>query len=285
MAAPSRPSGQGPESRRARARSSPLNRAKSESRRPAAGEIRIIGLPVQGEITPGADLARLVLDASERRGEKLSDEDVLVVTQKAVSKAEGRVVHLADVEPSAFAQQLAAEHGRDPRQVEVVLRETRRIVKMDRGVLIAETHHGFVCANAGVDVSNVAGGSAVSLLPVDPDRSAATLRDRLRELAGVAPAVIITDTFGRPWRHGLTNVAIGVAGMAPLRSYEGEHDSYGYELRVTVMAVVDELASAAELAMGKTDGVPFAIVRGYSFEPAAGSARKLVRGPDQDLFR
>jgi coenzyme F420-0:L-glutamate ligase/coenzyme F420-1:gamma-L-glutamate ligase len=168
--------------------------------------------------------------------------------------------------------------------VEVVLQESRRIVKMDRGVLIAETRHGFICANAGVDASNV-GSGVVCLLPVDPDASAAALREALGTQGGASPAVIVTDTFGRVWRNGLTNVAIGVAGMAPLQSYAGQQDPYGYELRVTVMAVADEIAGAAELVMGKTDGVPFALVRGFPFDPRTGSASELVRDPSLDLFR
>ena len=247
--------------------------------------LRVLPLPARGEVTVGADLAGLVADAAEEHDEKLLNEDVLVVTQKVVSKAEGRLVRLEEVEPSPFAVQLAAQHGRDPRHVEVVLRESRRIVKMDRGIIISETHHWFVCANAGVDASNVGGGTILSLLPVDPDRSASTLRERLRELAGVAPAVIISDTFGRVWRTGLTNVAIGVAGMAPLKSYAGMHDPYGYELRVTVMAVADELAAAAELVMGKTDRVPFVLIRGFPYDAADGSAAELVREASLDLFR
>jgi len=250
-----------------------------------AADLRIIPLHVPGEIRKGADLATLVIESAEARGERLNTEDILIVTQKAVSKAEGRLVRLEDVQPSAFALAYAAEHNKDPRHVEVVLRESRRIVKMDRGVLVAETRHGFVCANAGVDASNVDGGGALSLLPVDADHSAAELRDRLREVARVAPAVIITDTFGRAWRTGITNVAIGVAGMDPLVSYAGQTDPYGYELRVTVVAVADELAGAAELVMGKTDGVPFAIVRGFQYDPSPGSARELVRDASQDLFR
>ncbi|MEA2639779.1 MAG: coenzyme F420-0:L-glutamate ligase / coenzyme F420:gamma-L-glutamate ligase [Chloroflexota bacterium] len=251
----------------------------------AVADLRIIPLPVEGEIPEGADLARLVLDAVQARGEELFTEDVLIVTQKAVSKAEGRVVRLEDVEPSPFAVAYAAEHNKDARHVEVVLRESRRIVKMDRGVLITETHHGFICANAGVDASNVDGGTALSLLPIDSDRSAEELRERLREIDRVAPAVIVTDTFGRVWRNGITNVAIGVAGMAPLHSYAGQTDPHGYELRVTVIAVADEIAAAAELVMRKTDGVPFAIVRGFEYDPAPGSARELVRDAALDLFR
>jgi coenzyme F420-0:L-glutamate ligase/coenzyme F420-1:gamma-L-glutamate ligase len=246
--------------------------------------VRIIPLPVVGEIAPGADLASLILDAVKERGESLQESDVLIVTQKAVSKAEGRIVKLDDVEPSPFAVQFAEQYGKDARQVEVVLRETKRIVKMDRGILVSETHHGFVCANAGVDASNV-GSGVVSLLPVDSDRSAAEIRERLAERGSVAPAVIVTDTFGRPWRSGLTNVAIGVAGMDPLHSYAGQVDPYGYELRVTVMAFADELASAAELVMGKTDGVPFVLIRGFAYEPAESSARALVRDAAQDMFR
>jgi coenzyme F420-0:L-glutamate ligase/coenzyme F420-1:gamma-L-glutamate ligase len=249
-----------------------------------AGEVRVIPLPIVGEIPIHADLASLILAAVASRRETLRDDDVLIVTQKAVSKAEGRVVKLADVEPSPFAMQFAEQYGKDARQVEVVLRETKRIVKMDRGVLVSETYHGLVCANAGVDASNV-GSSVVSLLPEDPDRSAANLRQRLGEVAGVSPAVIITDTFGRPWRNGLTNVAIGVAGMDALRSYAGQRDPFGYELKVTIMALADELASAAELVMGKTDGVPFALVRGISYEPAPGTAKDLIRDASEDLFR
>jgi coenzyme F420-0:L-glutamate ligase/coenzyme F420-1:gamma-L-glutamate ligase len=251
----------------------------------APSELRIVALPLQGEIHEGADLAGLVLSAAANAGEVMRDEDILLVTQKAVSKAEGRLVRLADVEPSALALQFAADYDKDPSQVEVVLRESRRIVKMDRGVLVTETHHGFVCANAGVDASNVAGGGTVSLLPVDSDRSAAELRAALHSASGVAPAVIVTDTFGRVWRNGLTNVAIGVAGMAPLQSFAGQQDPFGYELRVTVMAVADELAGAAELVMGKTDGVPFALVRGFPYEARDGSARELVRDAALDLFR
>ncbi len=251
----------------------------------APAELRVIGLPVQGEIAPGSDLASLVLAAAREKHEHIMTADVLVVTQKAVSKAEGRLVRLAEVTPSPFAEQFAAKYGKDPRQVEVVLRESRRIVRMDRGILITETHHGFVCANSGVDASNVAGGSVVSLLPVDPDHSAARIRARLKEMAGVEPAVIIADTFGRPWRNGLTNVAIGVAGMAPLQSYEGKCDPYGYQLRVTVLAVADELASAAELVMGKTDGVPFALVRGYEYQSSPGGVGALIRRPEDDMFR
>jgi coenzyme F420-0:L-glutamate ligase/coenzyme F420-1:gamma-L-glutamate ligase len=199
------------------------------------------------------------------------------------------------VTPSPFAAAWAAQYGKDPRQVEVVLRETRRIVRMDRGVLLAETHHGFVCANAGVDASNAADLDHLLLLPVDPDASARHLRSALRERTGAGVAVVISDTFGRPWRMGETNVAIGASGIPALRSYVGEQDPAGRTLQVTSIAVVDELAAAAELVMGKLDRVPVAIVRGYTYaqpppEPGAGAssedgAAALVRPPETDLFR
>jgi coenzyme F420-0:L-glutamate ligase/coenzyme F420-1:gamma-L-glutamate ligase len=213
------------------------------------------------------------------------DGDVVVITQKVVSKAEGRLVDLRDVVPSPFAQTLAGQWGKDPRHVEVVLRESVRVVRMDRGVIICETRHGYVCANAGVDASNVAGREVLCLLPLDPDASAAALRAQIQKLAGVDAAVIISDTFGRPWRDGTTEVAIGVAGMRPIRDYVGQQDPYGYELRVTTVCVADELASAAELVTGKLTRVPATIIRGYVVERGAGSARDIVRSPERDLFR
>jgi coenzyme F420-0:L-glutamate ligase/coenzyme F420-1:gamma-L-glutamate ligase len=210
---------------------------------------------------------------------------VVVVTQKVVSKAEGRLVRLADVEPSVFARRYAQQWGKDPRYVEIVLRESRRVVKMDRGVLVTETYHGFVCANAGVDESNVDGGEQVCLLPLDPDASAARLRVQLSRLAGVELAVVISDTFGRPWRNGLVNVAIGVAGLSPIQSYVGQTDPYGYVMQVSEIALADELASAAELVMGKIDQVPVALVRGVRYQAGPGSGRDLLRPAERDLFR
>lgn len=241
-------------------------------------------LPVEGipEVRPGDDLAELLLD---RVGSALRSGDVLVVTHKVVSKAEGRLVDLKTVAPSALAKQFAAGPGKDPRQVEVVLRESRRIVRMDRGIIISETRHGFVCANAGVDASNVPGDHTVCLLPLDPDVSAARLRDGLAARAGVEVAVIISDSFGRPWRQGITNVAIGVAGMQPLADYRGERDPHGYPLEASVLAVADELAAASELVMGKTDSVPAALVRNYPYRSGTGTARDLLMEPGRDLFR
>lgn len=248
-------------------------------------ELRIIPLRGMPEVQPGDDLGALIAAAVERRGLALADGDVLVVAQKVVSKAEGALVRLAEVEPSAFARAYAAATGKDPRHVEVVLREARRIVRMAGGVLIVETRHGFVCANAGVDASNVGGAETLSLLPADPDASARRIRDSLQQRFGVRLAVVIADTFGRPWREGQTNVAIGVAGMLPLRSYIGQTDRHGYDLRVTALCVADELAGAAELVQGKLENVPVAVVRGAVYDVGEGSIAMLVRAPERDLFR
>lgn len=251
----------------------------------AAGEVRLFGLRDVPEIEPGVDLTALALAAMEASQQVLADGDILVITHKAVSKAEGRLVDLRTVQPSALARDFATIWNRDPRQVEVVLRESRRIVRMDRGLIIAETHHGLVCANAGVDQSNVPGDDMVCLLPLDPDRSAARVRAGLRERTGHDVAVIVSDSFGRPWRQGIVNVAIGVAGLAPLIDYRGQLDTEGREMSATVMAVADELASAAELVTGKVDRCPFVIVRGYPYDRRAGSARDIIMDPERDLFR
>jgi coenzyme F420-0:L-glutamate ligase/coenzyme F420-1:gamma-L-glutamate ligase len=249
-------------------------------------EVRLIGLPGIPEIRPGDDLPALLGDAVEASGLELAADDILVVTHKVVSKAEGRLVRLAEVEPSALARRFAAQYGKDARQVEVVLREAARIVRMDRGVIIAETAHGFVCANAGVDASNVA-PDTVSLLPADPDASAAAIRQALSARFGVAPGVIVSDSFGRPWRIGIVNVAIGIAGLAPLADYRGRYDASGYELNVSVLAVADELAAAAELVMHKLDARPAVLVRGYAppTNDPPGTARDLILDPGRDLFR
>ena len=241
-------------------------------------------LPVEGvpEVRPGDDLARKISDAI---GDDLQPGDVLVVTHKIVSKAENRLVDLRTVEPSALAKRFATEYEKDPRQTEVVLRESRRIVRMDRGIIISETHHGFVCANAGVDASNVPSDETVCLLPIDPDASAANLRDALAGHTDVEPAIIISDSFGRPWRYGITDIAIGVAGLNPLVDYRGQKDPHGNPLEASVLAVADELAGTAELVMGKTDAVPAAIVRNYAYQKGAGTGRDLLMQPGRDLFR
>ena len=250
-----------------------------------SADVRIIALTGIPEVHEGDDLLALILRACETGGTALEDGDVLVVTHKVVSKAEGRIVDLRTVAPSALAERYGRECGKDPRYMEVVLRESARIVRMDRGILISQTPHGFVCANAGVDNSNVPGDDTVCLLPVDPDRSARSLRDGVRAALGTDVAVLITDSFGRPWRDGITNVTIGVAGMRPLVDYRGQIDVSGKELNVSVMAAADELAAAAELVMGKIDARPVAIIRGYEYQPAEGTYRDLVMAPERDMFR
>jgi coenzyme F420-0:L-glutamate ligase/coenzyme F420-1:gamma-L-glutamate ligase len=218
--------------------------------------------------------------------EELQEGDIVVVSQKVVSKAEGRAVELVNIKPSRKAVGLAKVHRKDPRLVEVILRESRKIVRARNGVLITETYHGFVCANAAVDQSNVKGESQALLLPVDPDKSASKVRREIQRLSGKNVAVVIADTFGRPFRNGQTNVAIGVSGMDPMRSYVGTRDMYGKKLRVTEIAVADEVAAAAELVMGKSIRVPVAIVRGYKFRPLQRSSIKtLLRSRERDLFR
>lgn len=253
----------------------------SPSRPPRLEVIGLAGLP---EIRPGDDLAALIVEAARTQGTPLLPRDIVVVSQKVVSKAEGRLVRLEEVAPSPFAEEMARGLKRDPRLVEVILRESRRIVRMDKGLLITETHHGWICANAGVDQSNLEAG-VVSCLPLDPDASARRLAERLRRLTGLELAVIIADTFGRPWREGLTNVAVGVAGLAPLRSYLGMTDPAGYTLQATLLAAADELAGAAELVMGKVERVPVALIRGYPWEVSEASAQLLIRPPERDLFR
>ena len=250
-----------------------------------ASELRIIPLRLASEVHAGDDLA-LKLSATLKR-QRLSpvDGDILIIKHKVVSKAEGRVVPLDRVSPSRRAMTWAGQGGRDPRVLELALAESRRIVRRTKHVLITETRHGFVCANSGVDLSNVDGGESAVLLPRDPDRSAAQLRLRLRKLLRVNLAVIITDSFGRPWREGLTEVAIGVAGMKSWIDYRRRSDPYGYVLHATVEAVADELACAAGLVCGKLDRTPAAIVRGFAYHAARGSARELIRPAKEDLFR
>jgi coenzyme F420-0:L-glutamate ligase/coenzyme F420-1:gamma-L-glutamate ligase len=235
--------------------------------------------PVEGlpEIAPGDDLARLIAEAAN-----LVDGDVVVVSQKVVSKAEGRVVRLDDVKPSDRARALAG--GEDPRRIEVILRESARIVRLRPPLVIAQTTHGYVCASAGVDASNAPEPDTVVLLPLDPDASAAALRGRIAKLTGRTVAVIVSDSFGRAWRQGTTDVAIGCAGLSPLVDLEGERDRVGYELHATVIAVADQIAGAAQLVMGKLDGIPVAVVRGLDVA-GEGSARDVVMPPERDLFR
>lgn len=256
---------------------------------PPAGRLEVIALEGIPEIVTGTDLVACIGDALERTPGvlPLREDDVLVVTQKIVSKAEGAVVDLSTVEPRPEAVEWARAWDRDPRQVEVVLREAVRVVRMARGVLIVETRHGFVCANGGVDASNVgpASGSIVTLLPRDPDVSAARIRSGIRGRFGTDVPVVVSDSFGRPWRWGIVDVAIGVSGLLPLDDLRGRPDHDGRIMRTTVRAVADEIASAAELVLGKTAARPVALVRGAHPPRGEGSIRDLVIPPEADLFR
>lgn len=253
-----------------------------------ASEIRLIALPGIPDIAPGDDLAAVILAALERAALRLEDGDVVVITQKIVSKAEGRAVPLAQITPSAKAVTLAEATAKDPRLVEIILRESRRLIRQRGGTLIMETHHGWICANAGVDRSNVgaAAEDIALLLPVDPDASARRIREALLAATGADVAVLITDTHGRPWREGTVNVAIGVAGMLPLADLRGQPDRYGYILRITIVARADELAAAAGLLMGQAaEGVPVVLIRGAEYPRGDGRAVEMQRPPERDLFR
>ena len=249
-------------------------------------EIRAVGIEGLPEVQAGDDLASQIIDAAAAQSTPIEDGDVVVVTQKIVSKAEGRVMTIDEVEASPLAVAITEGHRRDPRHTEMILRESRRVVRMDRGVIISETYHGYICANAGIDASNIPGDNAICLLPVDPDASARRIRDTIRERLGVDAAVLVSDTFGRPWRNGAINVSIGVAGFNPVISYVGEFDPHGNELHTTTIAVADELAATAELVTGKLLGVPVALIKGYPYERMEDAdSRTIVRDPDKDLFR
>jgi len=242
--------------------------------------IEIESLRTLPEIRTGDDLAVLIREAARREEQLIAASVVVAVAQKIVSKAEGAVVNLRNVQPSRLAAQWATEWNKDPRLIEVILMQSRRIVKMDRGVLIVETQHGFVCANAGVDQSNAGGEDLALVLPADPDASA----QRLREEIGCG-AVIVTDTFGRPWREGLVDVAVGISGLEPLADQRGSVDRGGRMLASTIIAVADQLAAAAGLVMRKADGCPVALIRGFEWQPGRGNIGALLRSPEQDLFR
>lgn len=247
---------------------------------PVGMRIQIDSLRTLPEIRTGDDLAVLIREAVRREDQAVDRSVVVTVAQKIVSKAEGAVVDLRSVQPSRLAAQWAAEWNKDPRLIEVILMQSRRIVKMDRGVLIAETQHGFVCANAGVDQSNAGGEDLALVLPANPDASAG----RLREDLGCG-AVIVTDTFGRPWREGLVDVAVGISGLEPLEDHRGSVDRGGRMLASTIIAVADQLAAAAGLVMRKADGCPVALIRGLEWQPGRGNIAALLRSPEQDLFR
>ena len=249
-----------------------------------APSLYVFAIPGMPEIRKGEDLAGLIVEAAQKAELRFEDGDILVVAQKIVSKAEGAIVSLATIKPSEKAQELAGELKKDPRAMELVLRESRRILRSER-VLITETKRGFVCANAGVDHSNVPGEDVVTLLPRDPDGSAERLAKQLTTKTGKRIAVVISDTFGRPWRLGLTNVAIGASGLPVLLDLRGTRDREGKPLTATVLAVADELAAAAGLLMGKSDGTPAVIVRGYRYKPASEKAAQIIRPASEDLFR
>jgi coenzyme F420-0:L-glutamate ligase / coenzyme F420-1:gamma-L-glutamate ligase len=242
--------------------------------------IEIVALAGLPEVRRGDDLAALIRDAAKNEQQPLDSALIVAVAQKIVSKAEGALADLRRIQPSALAKTWAGEWGKDPRLIELILSQSRRVIKMDRGVLITETHLGYVCANAGVDQSNVESDHFATILPKDPDSSAARLRKQLN-----CGAVIVTDTFGRPWREGLVDVAIGVAGLAPLEDYRGSVDRRGRKLTGTIVAVADQLAAAAGILMRKPAGIPVVLMRGFEWKAAEGSARDILRGREQDLFR
>lgn len=247
--------------------------------------VAILGVEHIPEVQPGDDLVQLIQAGLAASKLELVRGDLLVVTHKVMSKSENRLVDLRNIEPSPFARSFAERWGKDARQTEVVLRESARVVRMDRGVVISETHHGFVCANAGVDASNVPGADIVCLLPVDPDQSAQQVHQGISKAVGFDVPIVVSDSWGRPWREGIVNVAIGVAGLAPLADYRGQTDAYGLKLQASVLAVADELAAAAELVMGKLDAIPVAVVRGYAWQAASSTGRELLMDPRRDMFR
>lgn len=246
--------------------------------------IKIIPLKGIKAVKEGDDLSTLIVEAAKANGIKIEDGDIIVVTHKIVSKAEGRVINLKNITPSEFALKASKLLNKDPKMVEVILRESKRIVRMSKGHIICETKHGFICANAGVDKSNVEGEDFVVLLPKNPDASAEAIRKGIKNLVNADVAVIISDTFGRPWRNGQVNVAIGVSGLIPLKDYRGTKDMFNFTLKVTVICVADELASAAELVMNKSNGIPVALIKGYPYIKGDGSLKDLIKQNKFNLF-
>ena len=267
-------------SRGSAAQNQPAPKGRKNPPHASPNELRLIPIRLADEIHPGDSLADKLLDSVH-----LQSGDILVVKHKIVSKAEGRIVDLSTIEPTKESIAWANQYALDPRVIELALRESRAVIRRKNGVLITETHHGFLCANSGVDVSNVDGGTHALLLPEDPDRSAANLRRDLKRRTGLSIPVIITDSFGRPWREGLTEFAIGIAGMKPLRDDRGRRDSHGYKLKASVEAVADELACAAGLVCGKLNRAPACIVRGFRYDRGAGGVTDLLRPAASDLFR
>ena len=250
-----------------------------------SNEIRLIPIPVSEEIQPGDNIPETLLNALCRRRQPFRRGDILIIKHKIVSKAEGRLIDLATIKPSASSTAWAKKYKLDARVIELALQESRTVIRRKNGVLITETHHGFLCANSGIDVSNVNGGRHALLLPKNPDRSARELHRELKKCTGLAIPVIITDSFGRPWREGLVDHCIGIAGMKPLRDDRGHRDPHGYQLHASVEAVADELAAAAGLVCGKLNRTPACIVRGFCYEPGRAKTRDLLRPAETDLFR
>jgi coenzyme F420-0:L-glutamate ligase / coenzyme F420-1:gamma-L-glutamate ligase len=253
--------------------------------RASSVELRLIAIQIADEIRPGDSLPEKLLESLRRSRLRFQPGDILVIKHKIVSKSEGRLVDLATIRPTAESILWAKQYALDARVIELAMRESHAVIRRKNGVLITETHHGFLCANSGIDVSNVNGGSHALLLPEDPDRSAANLRRTLKRLTDISIPVIITDSFGRPWREGLIEFAIGIAGMKPLRDDRGRRDSHGYKLRASVEAVADELACAAGLVCGKLNRAPACIVRGFRYEAGLGKVGDLLRPESSDLFR
>jgi coenzyme F420-0:L-glutamate ligase / coenzyme F420-1:gamma-L-glutamate ligase len=261
--------------------SSPTPKGRKET----PSELRLIPIPLADEIRPGDSIADKLLSSIRKHRGKLQPGDILVVKHKIISKSEGRIVDLFTIHPTTESIQWAGQYNLDARVIELALREARSVIRRKNGVLITETHHGFLCANSGIDVSNVDGGQHAVLLPEDPDRSAADLRRAIKKRTRLSIPVIITDSFGRPWREGLTEFAIGISGMKPLRDDRGRRDPHRYKLKASVEAVADELACAAGLVCGKLNRTPACIVRGFRYEPAMGGVKNLLRPPSTDLFR
>lgn len=251
----------------------------------SSGDVCLIPIPLTEEILAGDSLGEKFIFSLRQRELAFKSGDILVIKHKIVSKSEGRIVDLNIIDPSADSAAWARKYKLDARVVELALRESRAVIRRENGVLITETHHGFICANSGVDVSNVNGGGKALLLPKDPDRSAMKIHRQINKLTGIALPVLITDSFGRPWREGLTEFTIGVAGIKPLRDDRGRQDSHGYKLRVSLEAVADELACAAGLVCGKLNRTPACLIRGFKFEPGRGRVRELLRPAASDLFR
>ncbi len=243
--------------------------------------IQIIPIKIKEDIQPGDDLTELILSSSKS---SMSDGDIIIVSQKIISKKEGRVINLDSVIPSELSVGIASAYDKDPRLVQIILSESKRIVRMEHGVIIVETNHNFICANAGIDESNVEKGFA-TLLPIDPNKSAKKLRDSILQITGKNIAVIISDTFGRPFRLGQTDHAIGTAGIESIKNYEGKPDTFGKIMRVTAIAIVDELCGAAEIVMGKTEKIPVAIIKNYNFETKNDDINSILRDEKEDLFR